>query len=104
MKGWFERVFASGFSSDIFQGKIYENGLMKDKKAMLSFTTGGPEETYYMTIPDKDPAKLMPVVTESLKYSGFEVLKPFVVFSAIMLSEEDAEQYFEEYKKLLNNI
>lgn len=104
MKGWIERVFASGFSSDMFQGKIYDKGLMKGKKAMLSFTTGGPEENYYMDIPDKDPAKLAPVITENLKFSGFEVLKPFVIFSAIMLSEEDAEKHFEEYRKLLKEL
>jgi putative NADPH-quinone reductase len=50
---------------------------------MLSFTTGGPEESYYQNNPDHDPAKLLPVITGSLKYSGFEVLKPFVIFSAI---------------------
>jgi NAD(P)H dehydrogenase (quinone) len=104
MKGWLERVLASGFSSDMFQGKIYDKGLMNGKKAMLSFTTGGPEENYYREIPDKDPANLLPVFTESLKFSGFEVLTPFVVFSAIMLSEKDAESYFEKYKKHLTQL
>jgi len=104
LKGWFERVFANGFSSDMFQGKIYENGFMTGKKAMLSFTTGGPEENYYREIPDKDPNKLLPVESESLKFSGFEVIQPFVIFNAIMLSEEDAEKNFEEYKDLLEKI
>jgi NAD(P)H dehydrogenase (quinone) len=103
LKGWMERVFASGFSSDMFQGKIYDKGLLKGKKAMLSFTTGGAEESYYIDMPDRDPASLLPVVTENLKFSGFELLKPFVIFGAIMLSEEDAEQYFEAYKKHLMN-
>jgi NAD(P)H dehydrogenase (quinone) len=104
LKGWMERVFASGFSSDMFQGKIYDQGLMKGKKAMLSFTTGGPEENYYMDIPDKDPLKLAPVITENLKFSGFEVLKPFVIFNAIMLSDENVEKHFEEYKKILSSL
>lgn len=104
MKGWFDRVFASGFSSDMFQGRIYDKGLMKDKKAMLSFTTGGPEESYYQNIPDYDPAKLLPVITESLKYSGFKVLKPFIIFGAIGLSEKDAEKSFDRYRKLLTEL
>jgi NAD(P)H dehydrogenase (quinone) len=104
MKGWFERVFASGFSSDMFQGKIYEQGFMTGKKAMLSFTTGGPADNYYMNIPDKDPNKLLPIVSESLKFSGFEVIQPFVIFNAIMLSKDDAEKLFEEYKNLLEQI
>jgi NAD(P)H dehydrogenase (quinone) len=104
LKGWMERVFASGFASDMFQGKIYDQGLLKGKNAMLSFTTGGPEENYYRDIPDKDPAKLLPVITENLKFSGFELVKPFVIFSAIMLSEEDALQYFKAYKNQLNKL
>ena len=104
MKGWFERVFAGGFSNDMFQGRVYEKGFMAGKKAMISFTTGGPEENYYREIPDKDPNKLLPVVSESLKFSGFEVLTPFIIFSAMMLSEEDAAKTFEEYKDLLEKI
>jgi NAD(P)H dehydrogenase (quinone) len=104
LKGWMERVFASGFASDMFQGKIYDQGLLKGKNAMLSFTTGGPEENYYRDIPDKDPAKLLPVITDNLKFSGFELVKPFVIFSAIMLSEEDALQYFKAYKNQLNKL
>jgi NAD(P)H dehydrogenase (quinone) len=101
LKGWMERVLATGFSSDMFQGKIYDQGLLKGKQAMLSFTTGGPEENYYMDMPDKDPASLLPVITESLKFSGFEVLKPFVIFGTIILSPEDAEKHFEAYKEQL---
>ena len=29
-EGWFDRVFAGGFSSDMFQGRIYDKGLMKE--------------------------------------------------------------------------
>lgn len=104
LKGWMERVFASGFSSDMFQGKIYDQGLLKGKKAMLSFTTGGSEENYYMDLPDKDPAKLLPVITENLKFSGLEVLKPFVIFEAIMLSLEDGKKHFKAYKKHLYKL
>lgn len=99
-----ERVFASGFSSDMFQGKIYDKGLLKGKKAMLSFTTGGPEENYYMNIPDKDPAKLAPFITQNLKFSGLEVIKPFIIFGAIMLSEDDAQKHFEAYKEQLMGL
>ncbi|MGF7118277.1 NAD(P)H dehydrogenase (quinone) [Methanobacterium oryzae] len=104
LKGWFDRILTCGFSSDIFEGKIYDKGLMRRKKAMLSFTTGGPEESYYMNIPDKDPAKLLPFITEILKYSGFDVLKPFIIFNAMMLSEDDAEKHFEGYKKILGGF
>lgn len=104
LKGWFDRILTCGFSSNIFEGQIYDKGLMRGKKAMLSFTTGGPEESYYMNIPDKDPAKLLPFITEILKYSGFEVLKPFIIFNAMMLGEDDAKKHFDEYKKILSGF
>jgi NAD(P)H dehydrogenase (quinone) len=41
LKGWVDRVFAMGFSYNI--GQSYEKGVFRGKRAMLSFTTGGPE-------------------------------------------------------------
>ena len=46
IKGWVDRVFTLGFAFDIANGRLYENGLFKGKKAMLSLTTGGPEIGY----------------------------------------------------------
>ena len=44
MKGWVDRVFAMG---RIYGGgHIYETGVFKGKRAMLSLTTGGPAESY----------------------------------------------------------
>lgn len=104
MKGWFERIFANGFSSNMFKGLVYDKGLMKGKKAMLSFTTGGPEENYLMNIPDKDPGKLLPTITESLKFSGFDLVEPFVIFNALGLSVEDAEKHFTRLEEHLSKL
>lgn len=104
MKGWYERILANGFSSNMFKGLVYDKGLMKGKKAMLSFTTGGPEENYLMNIPDKDLGKLLPTTTESLKFSGFEVVKPFVIFNAMGLSAEDAENHFMRFEEQLSKL
>uniref|UniRef100_A0A3Q4FXX0 N-ribosyldihydronicotinamide:quinone dehydrogenase 2 n=1 Tax=Neolamprologus brichardi TaxID=32507 RepID=A0A3Q4FXX0_NEOBR len=38
MKGWIDRVLSQGFAFSL--EKMYDNGIFKDKKAMLSFTTG----------------------------------------------------------------
>ncbi|CAF90120.1 unnamed protein product, partial [Tetraodon nigroviridis] len=38
LKGWFDRVFTQGFAFSL--ENMYDNGVFKDKKAMLSFTTG----------------------------------------------------------------
>jgi putative NADPH-quinone reductase len=44
LKGWVDRVFAMGrtYGGD----KLYANGVFRDKKALLSLTTGGPAPAY----------------------------------------------------------
>jgi NAD(P)H dehydrogenase (quinone) len=104
LKAWFERVLAHGFAHNIFDGKINEQGLLKGKKAMISFTAGSDKESFYQDILEEDRTILLPPVAKALHFTGLEVIDTFAVFNAMMLSEEDAEQHFEEYKKLLNNI
>ncbi|XP_076011377.1 NAD(P)H dehydrogenase [quinone] 1 isoform X2 [Genypterus blacodes] len=41
MKGWIDRVLAKGFAFSL--EKMYNNGIFKDKKAILSFTTGATQ-------------------------------------------------------------
>ena len=44
LKGWADRVFAMGRT---YGGeRLYENGVFKGKRALLSLTTGGPEAVY----------------------------------------------------------
>lgn len=44
LKGWVDRVFAMGKTYGL--GKVYTDGFFSGKRAMLSLTTGGPEEAY----------------------------------------------------------
>jgi putative NADPH-quinone reductase len=44
MKGWADRVFAMGRTYG--QGRIYQTGVFKHKKALLSLTTGGSTHDY----------------------------------------------------------
>jgi NAD(P)H dehydrogenase (quinone) len=44
LKGWVDRVLAMGRTYGY--GAIYETGKFKGKRALLSLTTGGPEEAY----------------------------------------------------------
>ncbi|XP_044150746.1 ribosyldihydronicotinamide dehydrogenase [quinone] isoform X2 [Bufo gargarizans] len=43
MKGWIDRCFVQGFA---FDTPGYETGLLKGKRALLSFTTGGTEHMF----------------------------------------------------------
>lgn len=44
MKGWLDRVFIQGFAHDFPQ--CFDSGLLKNKLALLSFTTGGDKGVY----------------------------------------------------------
>uniref|UniRef100_H3C929 N-ribosyldihydronicotinamide:quinone dehydrogenase 2 n=1 Tax=Tetraodon nigroviridis TaxID=99883 RepID=H3C929_TETNG len=45
LKGWFDRVFTQGFAFSL--ENMYDNGVFKDKKAMLSFTTGAIQTMFH---------------------------------------------------------
>ncbi|KAJ3593957.1 hypothetical protein NHX12_006290 [Muraenolepis orangiensis] len=44
MKGWMDRVLAQGFAFSL--DKMYNNGIFKDKKAMLAFSTGASQTMF----------------------------------------------------------
>jgi NAD(P)H dehydrogenase (quinone) len=104
LKAWFERVLAHGFAHNILEGKVNDQGFLKGKKAMLSFTAGSEKESFYNDISNEDKTKLLPPVSKALRFTGLKVIDAFAVFNAMPLSEDDAEMAFDEYKKLLNNI
>ena len=104
LKAWFERVLAHGFAHNMLEGKIIQHGLLKGKKAMLSFTAGSAKETFYNVIEGEDKSNLLPPISKALRFTGLEMIDAFAVFDAMPLSEEDAKKSFDEYKKLLSEL
>ncbi|XP_076011376.1 NAD(P)H dehydrogenase [quinone] 1 isoform X1 [Genypterus blacodes] len=80
MKGWIDRVLAKGFAFSL--EKMYNNGIFKDKKAILSFTTGA---TQTMLRPDGINGDinvvLWPLQNGTLHFCGFQVLAPQIFWS-----------------------
>uniref|UniRef100_A0A8B9KWU7 NAD(P)H dehydrogenase, quinone 1 n=1 Tax=Astyanax mexicanus TaxID=7994 RepID=A0A8B9KWU7_ASTMX len=80
MKGWIDRVLTQGFAFSL--QNMYDNGIFKDKKALLSFTTGGPESMY---LPDGINGDinimLYPLQSGVLHFCGFQVLAPQIFWS-----------------------
>uniref|UniRef100_A0A3P8RL63 Ribosyldihydronicotinamide dehydrogenase [quinone] n=1 Tax=Amphiprion percula TaxID=161767 RepID=A0A3P8RL63_AMPPE len=80
LKGWFDRVLAQGFAFSL--EKMYDNGVFKGKKAMLSFTTGA---TQTMFQPDGINGDiniiLWPLQNGILHFCGFQVLAPQIFYS-----------------------
>ena len=77
-KGWVDRVFAMGRVYGY--GHIYETGVFRGKQALLSLTTGGPEEAYIKGAFNGDNnGVLRPIHRGILQFVGFDVLKPHIV-------------------------
>ncbi|RBP30148.1 MULTISPECIES: NAD(P)H-dependent oxidoreductase [Bacillus] len=103
LKGWFDRVFASGFIYS--RDERYDTGRLKGRKAMLSTTTGSPKHAYtpYGMDGDMHEKILYHINHGMLYFSGLEPVEPFIAWTPSH-NKEDREQYLEEYKKRLHNI
>jgi len=102
-KGWVDRVFAMGriYGS----GHIYETGVFRGKKAMLSLTTGGPEEAYCKGGFNGDiNAILRPIHRGMLEFVGFEVLAPQIVYAPVRMTDEERKKHLTTYSTRLENI
>ncbi|XP_077942134.1 NAD(P)H dehydrogenase [quinone] 1 isoform X2 [Gasterosteus aculeatus] len=75
MKGWMDRVLTQGFAFSL--EKMYNNGIFKDKKAMLSFTTGATQTMFQPDGINGDiNIALWPLQNGTLHFCGFQVLAP----------------------------
>lgn len=103
LKGWVDRVFAMG---RIYGGgKWYDNGVFKGKRAMLSVTTGGTQATYSkLGLNGHLDTILYPINHGILRFVGFDVLPPFVVWSAARITPQERQTYLDVYKQRLLSL
>jgi len=105
MKGWIDRVFANGFVFDSSKDKYYETGLLRGKKAMLSYTTGAPDVAYSKNGSHGDINELFKYITHNtLELTGLEVLPSFTLFGASLLSKEKIKKELERYREMINSL
>jgi len=85
LKGWFDRVLAMGVAYD--GGRIYENGLLRGKQAMLLVAAGHPAEYFREEGLHKATALqiLHPINHGILAFCGFDVHEPFVALNVMGL-------------------
>ncbi|XP_041849887.1 NAD(P)H dehydrogenase [quinone] 1-like isoform X1 [Melanotaenia boesemani] len=80
LKGWMDRVLTQGFAFSL--QKMYKNGIFQDKKAMLSFTTGGTQSMFRPDGINGDINVLLwPLQNGTLHFCGFQVLAPQIFWS-----------------------
>lgn len=103
LKGWVDRVFAMGRT---YGGKhLYEEGIFKGKKAMLSLTTGGVPEAYVKGGFNGDlSGMLRPLHRGIMQFTGFTVLQPHVVYGPARIGEEQRKQELADWQLRLSNI
>lgn len=104
LKGWFDRVFASGFVYGKDIGR-YDTGGLRGRKAMLSTTTGSPQHAYTPFGMDGDVhEKILYHINHGMLYfAGLEPVEPFIAWTPAR--DEDARnRYLEDYKKRLHNL
>ena len=103
LKGWVDRVFAMGrFYGD---GRFYETGVFQGKKALLSLTTGSAEERYLRDGLQGDLYGILkPVHRGILRFVGFDVLRPQVVYGPARLSEAQRELELGRWSERLKGV
>ncbi|XP_014436931.1 ribosyldihydronicotinamide dehydrogenase [quinone] isoform X1 [Pelodiscus sinensis] len=103
MKGWVDRVLVQGFAYNFPQ--YYDNGLLKDKLALLSFTTGGDEEMFSKGGVSGDIRYLLwPMQHGIMHFCGFKVLAPQICFAAEYVTEEKREEMLASWAQRLKTI
>ena len=103
LKGWVDRVFAMGRVYG--QGRIYDSGVFRGKRAVLSVTTGGPEASYVRGGFNGDiNAILRPIHRGMLRFVGFDVLAPHIVYGPVRQSDEQRSDVVAAWMSRLRRI
>lgn len=103
LKGWVDRVFAMGRVYG--NGRFYDAGVLKGKKAVLSLTTGSPEESYLKDALHGDLYGILkPIHRGMLEFTGFSVLSPQVVYGPVRLTPEEREAALVDWSDRLKGI
>lgn len=103
LKGWFDRVLTQGFAYSL--PSIYDKGHFKNKKAVLSFTTGGLESMYSpIGINGDINILLWPLQRGILHFCGFQVLEPQINYSITHTPPEKRSLILEAWQARLDKI
>jgi NAD(P)H dehydrogenase (quinone) len=103
LKGWVDRVFAMGRTYG--GGRIYDAGVFRGKRALLSLTTGGPEEAYAKDGFNGDIESILrPFHRGMLQFVGFDVLAPHIVYAPVRQTDERRRELLEAFARRLRGI
>lgn len=100
LKGWVDRVFAAGRMYG--DGKWYEHGVGRGKRALLSLTTGGSADIYADDgLNPKLSAVVAPIQHGIFWFNGFTPMPPFIAWGVSWCLPEQRERYLASYGERL---
>lgn len=103
LKGWVDKVFAMGVAYG--GGRWYDRGMFAKKRAMLSLTTGGPEQVYGPDGLNGDIEKILyPINHGILAFTGFRVLRPSIAWSAARVTPEQRMAYLDAHAQRMREL
>lgn len=103
LKGWVDRVFAMGRACG--GGRIYQSGVFCGKRALLSLTTGAPEDSFRKGAFNGDIAGILrPIHRGMLQFVGFEMLAPQIVYGPVRMTDELRRQALAAYGARLKTV
>jgi NAD(P)H dehydrogenase (quinone) len=103
LKGWVDRVFAYG--KVYGSGTLYENGIGRGKRALVTTTTGGGSGAYngYGYNPSMSSI-LAPIHHGIFWFNGFAPLPPFVAYAVAHLTDDERVKLLDEYERYLTTL
>jgi NAD(P)H dehydrogenase (quinone) len=103
LKGWIDRVLISGVC---YGGmRFYDQGGLKGKQAMLTFTLGGREHMFGEdAIHGELEVMLRPILRGTLAYCGLSVLPPFIGYHVPYISPEARAEILTNYSDYLGKL
>ncbi|XP_030642692.1 NAD(P)H dehydrogenase [quinone] 1-like [Chanos chanos] len=103
LKGWVDRVLTLGFAHTC--EKRYSQGIFRDKRIMLSFTTGSCESMFSCNGVNGDMnVTLWPIQNGILHYCGFQVLGPQIFWAPPSISPEERESMLSAWRTRLQGL
>lgn len=103
LKGWVDRVFAYGKMYGA--GKLYENGVGRGKRALVTMTTGSASGAYtgYGYHPPMATI-LTPIHHGIFWFNGFAPLPPFVAYSVAHVGDDERARLLDDYERYLSAL